>query len=62
MTDVLILTHEYADRMQICGVTQSYVVARTWKAASTENHVYRVPFDQIEATHPTSNGWAEWVD
>lgn len=62
MSEVLILTHEYADKsgFQICGVTQNYTVARAWALGGNENHVYRVPLDQILAIHPNSDGWSEW--
>jgi hypothetical protein len=62
MNEVYVLTHEYSDKssFSICGVTEDVNIARTWIQGGPENHIYKIPLNQILPTHPRSNGWSEW--
>jgi len=55
--EVYVLTHEYHNHYQICGVTRDDVVVLAWLHGGTDNSAYKVPLDQIVAIHPQSEGW-----
>lgn len=59
---IYVLTHEYPDKssFEICGATDSALVAKTWYTASDETNVYEISLNCVPENWMAGlNGWRQ---